>query len=256
MIMILDDSNKKCIKNILSLENIRSARVSMVKFNLVIIKEQGAEKYFFGKIPSKLPMTGSRLIANVCEYGIQPVKRGIYSLEQVSGEPVYKKLFQRYTELGVTGFTARRFNVELSRDLIEVKIWECARQCIAQHGEDSLLNDRLINPEKVMCECGMRVRKELLSVHKEKYCSAGSIGDFGFNSSRIMGDTSRISELKARGVNNTSYNPDTGVITFTPFIHGGATTGLVSMGGDGQERIKLVDNYPGEACEGMREYFS
>ena len=37
--------------------------------------------------------------------------------------------------------------------------------------KDICLNDRNINPETYICECGMKVRKELRVEHETKYCA-------------------------------------------------------------------------------------
>ena len=37
--------------------------------------------------------------------------------------------------------------------------------------KDICLNDRNINPETYLCDCGMKVRKELQNEHESKYCA-------------------------------------------------------------------------------------
>lgn len=142
-------------------------RVSMVKFNIVTIKVVNEDVFFFGKVPSRLPVKGSSLIRNVCEY------RG------TGKEFVYKKLYEKYLLVGITGMIIRRYDDELDREECDKQIWEMQKDCAAIHGDEAVLNDRIIDPKKVKCDCGMMIREALLESHKSKYCTAKLIPDFG-----------------------------------------------------------------------------
>ena len=140
----------------------------MVQFNLVTIKVVNEDVFFFGKVPSRLPVKGSSLIRNVCEYrGANPK------------EFVYKKLYEKYLLVGITGMIIRRYDDELDREECDKQIWEMQKDCAAIHGDEAVLNDRIIDPKKVKCDCGMMIREALLESHKSKYCTAKLIPDFG-----------------------------------------------------------------------------
>lgn len=131
-------------------------------YNLVVIKHTEENKFFVGKVPSFLKQKGLSLLYNFIEYEND---QGI----------VYKKLSEYVKEKGKNCYVVSRSSDNKTKDEAEKIVYDYQQKVIAKFGEEALLNDQVISPEKYQCECGHMVRLFYKDAHDEKYCASKKI---------------------------------------------------------------------------------
>jgi len=130
----------------------------MSKYNVVLISHQEEEKYFICKIPSFFSQKGSGLLKAIIEF------------KSKNGENPYKKFSQFVSDKDINELFVIRGNKEFSAIEAEEEIYKNLIKLKDKHGDDCILNDIIINPERVKCNCGMFIRKQFLQAHLDKYC--------------------------------------------------------------------------------------
>lgn len=134
-----------------------------IEYNLVVISDYKNNKYFVGKIPWFNKSTGFALLYNFLDFK-----------SKNTGECPYKKL-SAYHESKSGKLEPIRYNDKRSKDDLDKLIYKFQLDLISKYGEDCLLNDIIISPEKYKCLCGMMVHEQFRQAHESKYCSANKL---------------------------------------------------------------------------------
>lgn len=131
----------------------------MYKFNVVVLKSKD-NKYFVCKLPEFVKQRGTIMIYRLINY------------KNVDGDIVYKKLKQ---EVDAGNKFAHQISANLySKDDANDKVYKIQQDLVAKYGEECILNDLIINPEKFKCICGKNVRVQFKEEH-QKYCEPNEI---------------------------------------------------------------------------------
>jgi hypothetical protein len=133
----------------------------MVSYQIVVIKSRESNKHFVGKLIT------SNMVGITCLKKFLMVKKRTGNV----GAPFFEKLNEEVRLRGINAFSCTKYPQELEAEEADEVIYRSLLQLIEKYGEENVLNDMIINPEKVKCECGYSVRKQLLDEHKMKYCT-------------------------------------------------------------------------------------
>lgn len=136
------------------------------KYDIVIIKAINENLFFVGRT-----FAGSKNRINLLKY---------YKSTK-DGEFMFKKLTKYFLKNGEDSIDVKFIEYNCNIKEILKKEYEIQNKLIEKFGAECLLNDYVIDPTPVKCECGENIRKGLLEVHKEKYCSwknGNPYGDF------------------------------------------------------------------------------
>lgn len=131
-------------------------------FNVVVIKSKEEEKYFIGKLPCFLKLTGAAVIRNMLEF------------KGREGTCPYKKLTEA-VDGKITNFSVNLLKKECNHEEISKVIFNMQKKLIEKYGEDCILNDVVIDPTTYNCECGQKIREQFREKHAE-FCILKSIG--------------------------------------------------------------------------------
>ena len=82
---------------------------------------------------------------------------------------------QYVEEKGKKDYVIKRFEQELTKDEVEKEVYKYQIHFTNKFGEDCILNDLVVSPEKYQCTCGYMVRVHYKQQHDEKYCKVKQI---------------------------------------------------------------------------------
>lgn len=131
----------------------------MYKFNILVLVSKD-KKYFVTKLPEFVKQRGTSLVYRFANY------------KNINDEVVYKKLKEAVDNNEKFDFqiSAHQF----TKDEANEKVFNIQQALIEKNGEDCLLNDIVISPEKYKCKCGKNIRVQFKEAH-EKYCEPSII---------------------------------------------------------------------------------
>ncbi len=141
--------------------------VKNFEYQIVTVKHREADLYFVGKVPKFITANGSALLNNFLNFKSSQTQ-----------ECPYKKLSALVAKDTSNKFIVVRSKDSFKKDECEEKIFKFQMNLISKFGEDCLLNDVIINPEKYICICGQSVHTQFKEAHDEKYCGAKNVYSF------------------------------------------------------------------------------
>ncbi len=138
------------------------------KFFLVLIKDRRSDKYFYGKVPIFLNLTPMETIENFLNFkgkdGVCPYKKLTSEVNRLE-DPDW---FKNYS---ATTFRQKSYLLDEVNDII----YRSQLKMIEKHGNDCILNDKVTNPKKIKCQCGLSVLEVYMDTHKERHCRLNAV---------------------------------------------------------------------------------
>ena len=142
--------------------------MSPTRFFLVVLKDKKADRYFYGKIPIFLSLSPVETMENFLNFrgkdGSCPYKK-LSAFVDKENDPDW------FTKLSSNTFRTKSYTLDEVNEII----YRSQLKMISKYGDDCILNDRVFNPKKIKCECGLMVYEESIDHHKSNYCRLNAV---------------------------------------------------------------------------------